>query len=75
MDYARLLRFHRAHRAAITVGVTPVPKKDTSRFGILRQAPDGRITAFAEKPGNTDQLAHLVSGEDSQLPFLASMGI
>lgn len=75
MDYARLLRFHRARRAAITVGVKPVPRKDTSRFGILKQAPDGRITAFAEKPGSSDQLAELVSGEDPQLPFLASMGI
>lgn len=75
MDYARLLRFHRSHRAAITVAVKPVPKEDTSRFGILRQAPDGRITDFAEKPGDTDQLAQLVSAKDPQLPFLASMGI
>ncbi|MFZ0788295.1 MAG: sugar phosphate nucleotidyltransferase [Chromatiaceae bacterium] len=75
MDYSRLLRFHRASRAAITVAVKPVQKKDTSRFGILKQAPDGRITAFAEKPGDTDQLAGLASGDDPELPFLASMGI
>lgn len=76
MDYTRLLRYHRAHGAAITVGVKPVPRKDTSRFGILKQAPDGRITAFAEKPGNNmDQLMELLSTDDPELPFLASMGI
>jgi len=76
MDYSRLLRYHRAHGAAITIGVKPVSRKDTSRFGILKQAPDGRITDFSEKPGdNMDQLRRLRTNNDPELPFLASMGI
>ena len=75
MDYAGLLRYHRANRAQITVAVKRVAEKDTSRFGILQQSPDGRIKAFAEKPRDRDRLAQLVSSEDSTLPYLASMGI
>ena len=76
MDYSHLLRYHREQGAAITIAVKPVSRRDTSRFGILKQARDGRITAFSEKPGdNADQLRRLLSTDDPQLPFLASMGI
>jgi glucose-1-phosphate adenylyltransferase len=50
MDYNVLYAFHRANHAAMTVAVTEVPEKDVSQFGILEAEPNGRVTAFKEKP-------------------------
>ena len=75
MDYSVMLKHHRANRADITVAVKPVARKDTARFGILKQTPDGHINAFVEKPKESDQLAQLVSSKDPERSFLASMGI
>lgn len=50
MDYNVLYAFHRANRAQMTVAVTEVPEKDVSQFGILEAEPNGRVTAFKEKP-------------------------
>lgn len=75
MNYSDLLRRHRETRAEITVAVKPVARKDTSRFGILKQTPDGRITTFLEKPQTSDQLAQLESDDDPERNYLASMGI
>jgi glucose-1-phosphate adenylyltransferase len=75
MDYSALLRRHRANRADITVAVKPVARKETARFGILKQTRDGRISAFLEKPKESNQLAQLVNNDDPERSFLASMGI
>jgi glucose-1-phosphate adenylyltransferase len=50
MDYNVLFAFHRANNAMLTVAVTEVPEKDVSQFGILETEPNGRVTAFKEKP-------------------------
>lgn len=50
MDYNILYGFHRANRALMTVAVTEVPEKDVNQFGILETGPNGRVTAFKEKP-------------------------
>ena len=50
MTYDRLLEFHRANRADVTVPVYQVPAADAHRFGILALAADGRVTDFQEKP-------------------------
>ncbi len=50
MDYNVLYAFHRANHASVTVAVTEVPEKDVSQFGIMETEPNGRITAFKEKP-------------------------
>jgi glucose-1-phosphate adenylyltransferase len=50
MDYNVLYAFHRANRALVTVAVTEVPEREVSQFGILETEPNGRITAFKEKP-------------------------
>lgn len=50
MDYAPLIAFHRERDADITVGVTPVPAEEASRFGILACGSDGRVVDFEEKP-------------------------
>ena len=75
MDYAGLLEHHRASRADVTVAVRPVSRMDAGRFGILRLADDGRITAFAEKPQDESVLAGMVSRDDTAQPYLGSMGI
>ena len=50
MDYARMLAFHEAHDADITIAVRKVPMEEASRFGIMNTNPDGSIYEFEEKP-------------------------
>jgi len=75
MDYSQMANFHWDNSADITVAVQPVAAKDTSRFGILKCNPNNRIISFAEKPRDPDVLANLVSRDDSERPYLGSMGI
>ena len=75
MDYGALLAHHRRRRADITVAIKPVPRREVHRFGILRQSPEGRLTAFVEKPQREAQLTDLSDAEDPERRFLASMGI
>ena len=75
MDFQRLLRVHRDHRAHLTVAAIPVAREKTGAFGILKADADGRIVRFAEKPG-----PELLADLEGDLPghgrgFLASMGI
>lgn len=48
MDYSALIATHEATGAHATIGLTPVD--DPSRFGVVVTDPDGRVTAFIEKP-------------------------
>ena len=51
MNYAKMLAFHKEHKADATIAVIEVPLKEASRFGIMNT--DGetdRITEFVEKP-------------------------
>jgi len=75
MDYSKMVDFHVANNADITVAVQPVLKEDAFRFGILKRDEDGRITDFAEKPKDPDLLSRLVSRDDPESPYLGSMGI
>lgn len=50
MDYQKMLETHKAHGADLTIAVMPVPWEEASRFGIITQDEDARITNFAEKP-------------------------
>jgi glucose-1-phosphate adenylyltransferase len=75
MDYSKMVDFHVANNADITVAVQPVLKEDAFRFGILKRDEDGRITDFAEKPKDPEILAGLVSRDDPESPYLGSMGI
>ena len=75
MDYRAMLAFHRQVEADVTVAVRPIAPADAPRFGVLRLAGDRRITAFAEKPQDDDQLHRLVSRDDPRLPYVGSMGI
>ncbi len=75
MDYAALAEHHWQNQAEITVAVHPVPLDQASRFGLLKQDKDGRITDFIEKPKDPDTQARFITREDPQRPFLGSMGI
>ena len=62
MDYDEMLENHKRHNADLTIAVMPVPWEEASRFGIITQDEDERITKFTEKPAKPDS-------------NLASMGI
>ena len=51
MDFNKLLEYHMAKNADITVVCKEVdPQVDISRFGVIRMNEDSRITEFEEKP-------------------------
>jgi glucose-1-phosphate adenylyltransferase len=75
MDYAAMSNFHWQHNADITVAVQPVSIQESSRFGILKRDQEERITDFIEKPKDQAILNMYRSREDSDQPFLGSMGI
>jgi glucose-1-phosphate adenylyltransferase len=75
MDYEPMARFHWENEADITVAVQPVSTRDASRFGILKRSPEGRLTDFIEKPQSPELLEKFASRDDSERPYLGSMGI
>jgi len=75
MDYSALVEEHLAKDAEVTVAVKPVPASDAGRFGLLKLARDGKISAFAEKPRDPQVLADFVSRPDQRHPYMGSMGI
>ena len=48
LDLGALVAFHRTSGAEGTIALHPVP--DPSAFGVVPTDPDGRVTAFVEKP-------------------------
>lgn len=50
MDYRKMLAFHAASGADVTVGVVPVPIEEAHRFGTMIMDPAGRVTDYVEKP-------------------------
>jgi glucose-1-phosphate adenylyltransferase len=69
MDYRHLLQFHQARRADVTVATFPVPRHQSSQFGIVTADPPGEVTSFLEKPRPESPLS---TGAPA---VLASMGI
>jgi glucose-1-phosphate adenylyltransferase len=69
MDYGRMLDFHIARGAALTLGAIEIPAAESGRFGVLELDEDGRVRCFQEKPG---QPALAPEGTDVRL---ASMGV
>jgi glucose-1-phosphate adenylyltransferase len=49
-DYRPMIRQHTDSGADVTIAVRDVPRDQTSRFGIVTTADDGRIVGFHEKP-------------------------
>ena len=75
MDYAGMADFHWKSDADVTVAVQPVLRTDATRFGLLKRDAANRITKFAEKPGDPEVQNEMVSRDDSERPYLGSMGI
>jgi glucose-1-phosphate adenylyltransferase len=49
MDYRKMLAFHEAMQADVTIGTTRVPMSETHRFGTLSVHEDGSVAGFVEK--------------------------
>lgn len=56
MDYRKMLYFHRAHGADLTIATTQVPIEEADRFGVLDVDSQFRVTGFREKPKNLARL-------------------
>lgn len=60
MNYADMIRTHKASKADLTIAMQEVPWEETSRFGVADMAEDGRIKSFQEKP-KSDPISNLAS--------------
>lgn len=49
IDLSRLLEFHRARKAAVTIALQQVD--NPLEYGVVMTGPDGRVNRFLEKPG------------------------
>lgn len=75
MDYQKFVQFHVDSDADVSIAVQPVGREGASALGILKLESDGKIAQFTEKPQTDDLLESLVSRDDSDKPYMASMGI
>jgi glucose-1-phosphate adenylyltransferase len=75
MDYSKLAAFHWDHEADVTVAVQPIARQEAFRFGLLKRGEGERITDFVEKPRDPQVLEQFVSRDETERPFLGSMGI
>ena len=50
MDYAKMLKYHKAKGSECTIAVLDVPIEEASRFGIMNTNDDDSIYEFEEKP-------------------------
>jgi len=69
MDYGRMLAYHVARKADMTVACIEVPVKDATAFGVMGVDEESRVRSFDEKP----QKPKSIPGQPGQA--LASMGI
>ncbi len=69
MDYGRMLAFHVAEEADMTVACIEVPREEASAFGIISVDEDWRVTRFTEKPRDPEP----VPGKSDRA--LVSMGV
>lgn len=50
MDYDRMIQYHLANQAELTMATIRVPMEEASRYGILKVDKKYRVTSFIEKP-------------------------
>jgi glucose-1-phosphate adenylyltransferase len=83
MDYSKMLAFHLANQADITVSTIPVKAEEATGLGIMKVNEKSEVVHFHEKP-SAEQLRGLDSSlsgdfQSEQFPegkaYLASMGI
>lgn len=84
MDFARMLREHRASGADVSIACLPVTEQAARSFGVMRLDSGGRVMGFLEKPQTpqemdlvrTDpQLLRACGITDPERSIPASMGI
>jgi len=81
MDFGPMIRQHRETGATVTVAAKPVPRQQTSGFGLMKLDGERRIQSFLEKPEDPSLLAghelpeSLFAGDDRPGTYPASMGI
>lgn len=75
MDYRRFAQYHLDSEADITIAVQPVARSEAPSLGILKLKPDNQISRFVEKPKEQAILDDMVSRDDPEKPYMASMGI
>lgn len=84
MDYTDILKFHEEKNADVTIATIPIVKKEVDQFGILQMNSQGKITAFREKPAQSEDISSLIMPAAMRKTFnvkkkadvyLASMGI
>ncbi len=84
MDYRKILKFHAEQDADVTIATVPVSRRDVNQFGIMQIRPNGRMTAFWEKPSKADKIQPFVIPPQIRDTFqlkgpkdlyLASMGV
>lgn len=75
MNYRKFVQFHVDSESDITIAVQPVDRRSAPSLGILKLASDGQIVQFTEKPQREAELDALQSRDDSDKPYMASMGI
>jgi glucose-1-phosphate adenylyltransferase len=75
MDFARFAQYHLDSEADITIAVQPVARAEAPSLGILKLQSDNQISRFVEKPKDEEILDDMVSRDDPEKPYMASMGI
>jgi glucose-1-phosphate adenylyltransferase len=84
MDFAGLVRGHRASGADVTLAVVPVPRRQTPNVGVVRLDDADRVTDLVEKPQAAGQLEAVRTPADwlqrrglawRGAEYLANMGI
>jgi glucose-1-phosphate adenylyltransferase len=69
MDYRRVLAYHIAKSADLTVTCLEVPREEATAFGVMGVGDDWRVASFLEKPADPPS----IPGQPDKA--LASMGI
>ena len=70
-----LIRWHKQHRAQITVSCKVVDKSESYRFGIMGVDSNGWVEEFIEKPPVEEIPEKYINKESGSETILASMGI
>lgn len=69
MNYAKLVQYHEAQNADLTIAALTVPKEEATAFGVMQVDSEQRVVGFEEKPSDPKT----VPGDPDNC--LASMGI
>ena len=56
MDYGRMLAFHVAEQADLTIACMEVPREEAGAFGIISVSDDWRVSRFTEKPKDPEAM-------------------